>query len=549
MKQKLFYNLFILSFITGISFLTSNCKKDNIDNSAPEITSAAADSATVGEAYSYQITATNFSTSFNATGLPSGLSVDTGTGLIDGTPLDSGIFIVSLYASNEYGRGTGSLELFVASAAPVITSSASVTDSIGNIFTYQITATNNPTSYNAVGLPEKLTLDRNTGLIHGELAESGDFTVTLSATNSFGTGIMELALTIVNLPPQITSAAVASASAGIDFSYQIFATKNPTNYDAAGLPAGLTIDTETGLINGAATVTGDFNVKLSATNPAGTGNLDFLLTVVPAPTSEIPAPATSVGYNRLTFNDEFDSIETIDVEGTKEPEYNWYVDRPIWGGNTITQPDAYSVENGILTVTSTGYSANWAIQSYSIRGRTGHAFRYGYFEARIRFDPTLGKNVRGFPAWWAFSVYHSRVNNTDRWAELDFFEAYTGGYNDYSGAFVGTVHDWQNSSQVHYQNKNNWQQLPSSTDFNDWHTYSCLWVPGRITWYFDGVELIRQYYSAIAPPNPLANGTISPTPEGIFSILDTDPEGILLILGSDEDWPMEVDWVRVWQQQ
>src|SRR4029077_5909491 len=53
---------------------------------APVITSAGTASGTVGTAFSYQIVATNSPTSFNATGLPAGLTVNAGTGLISGTP-------------------------------------------------------------------------------------------------------------------------------------------------------------------------------------------------------------------------------------------------------------------------------------------------------------------------------------------------------------------------------------------------------------------------------------------------------------------------------
>ncbi len=261
-----------------------------------------------------------------------------------------------------------------------------------------------------------------------------------------------------------------------------------------------------------------------------------------------PPPAVEAGYKTLVFDDDFDSINSIDVDATKTPGFKWYVDRR----NKITEPSAYSVSNSVLTVSSTGWSANWALSSFSPGGNTGHSFRYGYFEARIRFDPTLGKNIRGFPAWWAFSTYHSRINNPERWAELDFFEAYTSGYSDYDGSFVGTVHDWSDGSKIHYQNANNVQSLPKSTDFNQWHTYGCLWVPGKVTWYFDGVPLMTQNYSATAPPDPLPNagaGSPTPPPAGTFSILDTDPQGMLLILGSDPQWPIYVDWVRVWQDE
>ena len=57
----------------------------------PAITSPLTASGTVGVAFSYQITASNNPTSFNATGLPAGLSVNTTTGLISGTPTAAGV--------------------------------------------------------------------------------------------------------------------------------------------------------------------------------------------------------------------------------------------------------------------------------------------------------------------------------------------------------------------------------------------------------------------------------------------------------------------------
>jgi len=266
-----------------------------------------------------------------------------------------------------------------------------------------------------------------------------------------------------------------------------------------------------------------------------------------------PPQAVEAGYKALVFNDDFDSINSIDINATEKPGYNWYVGLPFGGPNTL--PSALSVSNSVLNLTRCPRNYNWAISSYCINNDFGHTFRYGYFEARLRFDPTLGKVSKGFPAWWALSTYYSRVNkmfHCKHWAELDFFEAYTNGYSDYNGAFVGTVHDWADSSKIHYQNANNVQLLPEGTDFNQWHTYGCLWMPGKVTWYFDGVALMTQNYSATAPPDPLPNagsGSPDPAPAGTFSILDTDPQGMLLILGSDPEWPIYVDWVRVWQAE
>jgi len=84
----------------------------------PVITSASSATGTVGTALSYQITAANSPTSFNAAGLTAGLSVSTG-GLISGTPSTVGTSSVTISAANSSGTGSASLALSVYSACDV----------------------------------------------------------------------------------------------------------------------------------------------------------------------------------------------------------------------------------------------------------------------------------------------------------------------------------------------------------------------------------------------------------------------------------------------
>ena len=81
----------------------------------PAVTSALGATGTVGLSFSYTITATNNPTGFFAIGLPSGLSFDPTQGGIWGRPLVTGVFTVTLRATNRGGTGSATLVLTVIS--------------------------------------------------------------------------------------------------------------------------------------------------------------------------------------------------------------------------------------------------------------------------------------------------------------------------------------------------------------------------------------------------------------------------------------------------
>src|SRR5205823_8189155 len=259
----------------------------------PVITSPLTASGQVGVAFSYQITATNNPTSFNATGLPAGLSVNTSTGLISGTPTTAGTYSVTISATNAGGTGSATLLITTNPAAPVIQPPITATGTVGTNFSYTINATNNPTSYNAAGLPAALTVNTSTGKITGKPTTASIYQLTISATNVGGTGTATLVITVGPL--------TATGTVGVSFSYQIPATGTPTSYNATGLPAGLTVDTFTGVISGtpaAGTDAGSpYSVTISATYSTGsgaiTGSGTLTLTINPAPPVITSGPTAS----------------------------------------------------------------------------------------------------------------------------------------------------------------------------------------------------------------------------------------------------------------
>ncbi|MGH8047509.1 MAG: discoidin domain-containing protein, partial [Chthoniobacterales bacterium] len=81
-------------------------------------------------------------------------------------------------------------------SAPVINSALTKSGTVGTALTYNITATNTPTSYNATPLPAGLSINTRTGAITGTPTAAGTTNTTISATNANGTGSATLVFTI-----------------------------------------------------------------------------------------------------------------------------------------------------------------------------------------------------------------------------------------------------------------------------------------------------------------------------------------------------------------
>jgi autotransporter-associated beta strand protein len=242
--------------------------------------------------FSYTITASDVPTSFSASGLPSGLTLNPTTGVISGTPTTIGtttVYNVALSATTSGGTTTGTLRLKLTPPVPVITSKTTDTATTGVAYSYTIAGTNGPNNFTTSTLPAGLTLNSNSGLISGTPTATGTTNITLGASNSYGTGNATLVLT-VNPPavkPVINSATTVVATTGVGFIYTITATNNPTTFNATGLPSGLTVVTTTGVISGTPTAIGSFSVALSAGNAAGTATATLSLTVNAASTTPL----------------------------------------------------------------------------------------------------------------------------------------------------------------------------------------------------------------------------------------------------------------------
>jgi Putative Ig domain len=166
----------------------------------PVITSSLADLVFQSgvEITPYTITASKSPVLFGVEpGLPPGLSLNTLTGEISGTPVGNSLSVYKISANNGIATATANIVISV-TAVPNI-QSENLTSKERFLISYQILASGNPpvTSYNATNLPSGLSVNTSTGLITGYPDNTGSSSVTLSATNSIGTTTKPVTFNIV----------------------------------------------------------------------------------------------------------------------------------------------------------------------------------------------------------------------------------------------------------------------------------------------------------------------------------------------------------------
>lgn len=221
---------------------------------SPVITSDNSATATVDSAFNFNVVASNDPSSYSATGLPSGLSINLGTGDITGTPVTAGDYYVDLNATNILGTGSQVLNLVVEPiVAPTVTSATSAAATIGQSFSFQVTATNYPTSFSASGLPDGLTISASTGEISGVPLTTGSALVTVTATNIVGSTSAPLTITVNELPQTVTFSPIPSLY--VNETVALNATSS------AGLPV------EFRILSGNATITSGNLLTVADTNP------------------------------------------------------------------------------------------------------------------------------------------------------------------------------------------------------------------------------------------------------------------------------------------
>lgn len=223
--------------------ITSEVATLTVDVVPPPITSSLTASGKQGVPFTYTITAQYSPVEFAATDLPAGLELNETNGVISGIPEVNGTHLAEIIAINSCTSSTQTLTLTFASSVPVITSAPSAEGVEEEPFTYQITATESPTSFWGENLPFGLKVNSLTGEIFGKAVYAGTFTSTIYASNMWGVGSAQLQFTFELMPIEGLSIANITYNYSspylLDFQFSLRDNDDPASGRALVVPPAL----------------------------------------------------------------------------------------------------------------------------------------------------------------------------------------------------------------------------------------------------------------------------------------------------------------------
>ena len=295
--------------------------------------------------------------------LSTGLSFDTATGAISGTPTavaSSTTYTVT--ASNSGGSATASVTIVVNDAAPT-----GVTYT-GSPFTFTKGVTMSAVTPSAGGgavvswsvspsLPAGLNFDTSTGAISGTptaVSSAADYTVT--ATNAGGSSSTTISIAVNDLAPTSITYTPNSFTLAKNAA---MTTVTPTSSGGAvaswsispSLPSGLSIDAATGAISGTPTVISASNTyTVTASNSGGSATATVTIQVTDAPPASITYSPSSLTLTKGV------SMNTVTPTATGGAVTSWTVSPSLPAGLTFDTASG-AISGTPTTVTpSTNYT-------------------------------------------------------------------------------------------------------------------------------------------------------------------------------------------------
>jgi titin len=268
----------------------------------PSFTSPALPGGEVGAVYDFTpaVTGGNGSLTWSVTGgtLPAGLTLDTSTGAVIGTPTTSGIADFDLVATDSLGGSTVQTESVTIAGPPGITSPVFEGGEVGVNYgvTPVVSGGTGPFTWSVTdgSLPTGLTLDPTTGELSGTPSVGGESSFTLAAIDSESQEATQSESIDIIVGPTVTSPALGDGEVGVSYDATpvVSGGTGPFTWSVTDgtMPTGLTLDTVTGEISGTPSAAGPVNFNLVATDANGQQATQAeSVTIIAAPGISSPA--------------------------------------------------------------------------------------------------------------------------------------------------------------------------------------------------------------------------------------------------------------------
>lgn len=231
----------------------------------------------------------------------SGISLNMESGFVTGNGVP-GVYVIGIQATNtssDFTPNVSQVSLYVLAltvrlALPVVSLADSgwpynLSRTVGDAIMLNPSAgaPSAPVTWAATGLPTGLALNSTTGMISGKCLTAATSNITLTATNSTGSGSLTFALVIlpVQSVPVVTLDSVQPGwrgqqqynaspgpltfATGVPVEINFSGTNTPTSWAATDLPTGLSISAAAGKVTGRLITPGDYTFRVVATNAIG----------------------------------------------------------------------------------------------------------------------------------------------------------------------------------------------------------------------------------------------------------------------------------------
>ncbi len=259
-----------------------------------------------------------------------GLSINPDNGLISGTIDEPGTYTFTVTASDGFSTPVSTQFAVTQSEQPnrtpvLRTPIANQGVTVGNTITAIsgdfVDLDGDTLTYSISSIPEGLDFNPATGVLSGTASSVGIFNLTITATDSEGAAATSdtFTLTVTAVPndPPVLASNVPDQSGVVGQSIDAFSASftdpqsQTLTFSASGLPGGLTINPETGLVTGVPQEEGNFNVSIVAEDSIGdsTTSNTFVIAIA-LPPNEAPVFNGTIASQTIVLGT---ALETITV--------------------------------------------------------------------------------------------------------------------------------------------------------------------------------------------------------------------------------------------